>query len=60
MATYIFFHEVDDIDHRPQSPKQQEVFRPFGFTGSSFSQRKAEGAPSTLRTWPPWAAPERP
>ena len=37
MATYIGFHEVDDIDHWLHSPKRQELFAPLGITGRLFT-----------------------
>ena len=32
MATYLAFHEVDDVDHWLRSPKREEVFGPLGVT----------------------------
>ena len=37
MATYIGFHEVDDVDHWLRSPKRQELFGPMGITGQLFT-----------------------
>jgi hypothetical protein len=37
MATYIAFHEVDDVDHWLHSPKRQELFGPLGITGQLFT-----------------------
>ena len=37
MATYIGFHEVDDIDHWLHSPKRQELFGHMGITGQLFT-----------------------
>ncbi len=37
MATYIAFHEVDDVDHWLRSPKRQELFGPLGVTGQLFT-----------------------
>ena len=37
MATYIGFHEVDDVDHWLHSPKRQELFGPSGITGQLFT-----------------------
>ena len=36
MATYLAFHEVDDVDHRLSSPKREEVFGPLGITARTF------------------------
>ena len=37
MATYIGFHEVDDVEHWLHSPKRQELFGPMGITGQPFT-----------------------
>ena len=37
MATYIGFHEVDDVDHWLHSPKRHEIFGPLGITGQLFT-----------------------
>ncbi len=37
MATYIGFHEVDDVDHWLHSPKRQELFGHMGITGQLFT-----------------------
>jgi hypothetical protein len=37
MATYIAFHEVDDVDHWLHSPKRQELGGPMGITGQLFT-----------------------
>ena len=36
MATYLAFHEVDDVDHWLSSPKREEVFGPLGITTRTF------------------------
>jgi hypothetical protein len=36
MATYLAFHEVDDVDHWLSSPKREEVFGPLGITIRTF------------------------
>ena len=36
MATYLAFHEVDDVDHWLSSPKREEVFGPLGITIRAF------------------------
>ena len=33
MATYIVFHEVDDVDHWLHSPKRRELIGSMGITG---------------------------
>jgi hypothetical protein len=37
MATYMVFHEVDDVEHWLASPKREEVFGPIGVTVRPFS-----------------------
>ena len=36
MATYVIFHEVDDVDHWLKSPKRDELFDPKGITHRTF------------------------
>jgi hypothetical protein len=36
VATYLVFHEVDDVDHWLSSPKREEVFGPIGITARTF------------------------
>ncbi|MGH2951831.1 MAG: hypothetical protein ACRDKX_07295 [Solirubrobacterales bacterium] len=36
MATYLVFHEVDDVDHWLKSPKRNELFGPRGITHRTF------------------------
>ena len=42
MATYLVFHEVDDVEHWLSSPKREEVFGPMGITARTF--RDPEGS----------------
>jgi hypothetical protein len=42
MATYVIFHEVDDVDHWLSSPKRGELFGPMGITMRTF--RDPEGS----------------
>jgi hypothetical protein len=37
MATYMAFHDVDDVDHWLRSPKRQELFGAMGITGQLFT-----------------------
>ena len=38
MATYVVFHEVDDVEHWLHSPKRREVFaEPLGLTFRVFT-----------------------
>ena len=36
MATYLAFHEVDDVQHWLSSPKREEIFGPMGITTRTF------------------------
>jgi hypothetical protein len=36
LATYLAFHEVDDVQHWLNSPKREEVFGPLGITVRPF------------------------
>jgi hypothetical protein len=36
MATYLAFHEVDDVEHWLKSSKREEVFGPHGITARTF------------------------
>jgi hypothetical protein len=36
VATYLVFHEVDDVEHWLSSPKREEVFGPMGITTRTF------------------------
>lgn len=36
LATYLAFHEVDDVQHWLSSPKREEVFGPLGITVRTF------------------------
>ena len=40
MATYVAFHEVDDVDHWLNSPRREEVFRALGITTRTFREPK--------------------
>ena len=36
MATYLAFHEVDDVEHWLSSSKREEIFGPMGITARAF------------------------
>jgi hypothetical protein len=36
VATYLAFHEVDDVDHWLSSAKREEIFGPMGITARTF------------------------
>ena len=42
VATYLAFHEVDDVEHWLSSPKREEIFGPMGITARTF--RDPEGS----------------
>jgi hypothetical protein len=42
VATYLAFHEVDDVQHWLSSPKREEIFGPMGITARTF--RDPEGS----------------
>lgn len=42
MATYLSFHEVDDVEHWLSSPKREEIFGPMGISARTF--RDPEGS----------------
>jgi hypothetical protein len=42
LATYLAFHEVDDVQHWLSSPKREEIFGPLGITTRTF--RDPEGS----------------
>jgi hypothetical protein len=44
MATYLAFHEVDDVDHWLNSPRREEVFGPLGITARTFQDHRARSA----------------
>ena len=36
LATYLAFHEVEDVQHWLSSPKREEIFGPMGITARTF------------------------
>ena len=40
MATYLAFHEVDDVQHWLSSPIREEIFGPLGITARTFHDRE--------------------
>ena len=39
MATYLAFHETDDVEHWLKSGKREEFFGPHGITARAFATR---------------------
>jgi len=36
VATYLAFHEVDDVEHWLSSPNERKIFGPMGITARTF------------------------
>jgi len=56
MATYIAFHEVDDVDHWLHSPKRQELVGPMGITGQLFTDAAKSNRVAVILEIPDMAA----
>jgi len=56
MATYIAFHEVDDVDHWLHSPKRQELVGPMGITGQLFTDTAKSNRVAVILEIPDMAA----
>ena len=56
MATYIGFHEVDDVDHWLHSPKRQELVGPMGITGQLFTDTARSNRVAVILEIPDMAA----
>ena len=52
MATYMIFHEVDDVDHWLASPQAEEVFGPLGITVRTFVDSQQPGRVGLLAEIP--------
>lgn len=44
VATYLAFHEVDDVQHWLSSPKREEIFGPMGITARTFHDPEGSSA----------------
>ena len=54
MATYLAFHEVDDVEHWLKSGKREEFFGPHGITVRTFRDPNGSGHWSaSMTTWAP-------
>lgn len=63
MATYLAFHEVDDVNHWLSSPRRDEVFGPLGITTRTFQDpqgSKRVGMTSRSPTLPRFKSSCRP
>jgi hypothetical protein len=56
MATYLAFHEVDDVDHWLNSPKRQEVFGDLGITVRTFQDPQGSNRVGMIVEIPDFAA----
>jgi hypothetical protein len=56
MATYLAFHEVDDVDHWLSSPKREEVFGPLGITARTFKDPQGSKRVGMIVEIPDFAA----
>jgi len=56
MATYIAFHEVDEVDHWLHSPKRQELVGPMGITGQLFTDTARSNRVAVILEIPDMAA----
>ena len=56
MATYIAFHEVDEVDHWVHSPKRQELVGPMGITGQLFTDTAKSNRVAVILEIPDMAA----
>jgi len=56
MATYLAFHEVDEVDHRLSSPKREEVLGPLGITIRTFADPQGSNRVGLIAEIPGFAA----
>jgi hypothetical protein len=56
MATYLAFHEVDDVDHWLSSPKREEVFGSLGITARAFKDPQGSNRVGLIVEIPDFAA----
>ena len=56
MATYLAFHEVDDVDRWLSSPKRKEVFGPLGITTRTFQDPQGSKRVGMIVEIPDFAA----
>ena len=56
MATYLAFHEVDDVEHWLSSPRREEVFGPLGITARTFKDTEGSKRVGMIIEIPDFAA----
>ena len=56
MATYLAFHEVDDVRHWLSSPKREEIFGPMGITARTFHDPEGSNRVGLILEIPDMAA----
>jgi hypothetical protein len=56
VATYLAFHEVDDVDHWLSSPKREEVFGPLGISTRAFKDPQGSKRVGLIVEIPDFAA----
>lgn len=56
MATYMIFHEVDDVEHWLRSPKRGEVMGPLGITVRTFRDPQGSNRVGLVAEIPDMAA----
>ena len=52
MATYMIFHEVEDVGHWLASPRREEFFGPLGITARTFVDPQQPGRVGLLAEIP--------
>jgi hypothetical protein len=59
MATYLAFHEVDDVEHWLNSGKREEAFGPYGITTRTFRDPSGSNRVGMIVEIPDFAAFEQ-
>lgn len=56
MATYLAFHEVDDVQHWLSSPKREQIMGPMGITARAFHDPEESNRVGLIVEIPDFAA----
>jgi hypothetical protein len=56
VATYLAFHEVDEVQHWLSSPKREEIFGPMGITAHVFHDPEGSNQVGLIVEIPDFAA----
>ncbi|MBV8716689.1 MAG: hypothetical protein JO020_28875 [Chloroflexi bacterium] len=56
MATYLIFHEVENVEHWLTSPRREEVFGPLGITTRTFRDPAGSNRVGLIGEIPDFAA----